>query len=451
MAARPLSSADERSTLFSAAEDPPGDVPAWDATERQRWSELETKLCAQLAKLAEWCDDDPAWLADDPSAVRLRQQARALARLHDELRESQQRWVVRQEWASRERQTHARQMDLWQQQLVEERADLADREAQLDKQQRKWEHALQFASQQQADLDAQRLRLRAQRRHVGATLAQRREELRRQLQEFHEALAAAGGAAPAANDQIQQSQQERDALRQRLQQAESAAAAGGDKDESDLSYELRRRFEMAVEDMRAYKHRVEELEQQLAQRADKQAPAAASGPRNWAQQKAEMLASLETDLGGTDQKSIDNRLTVEGAIRITDDVVSEKEAEIKQLKRQLEDLRTERKSAAAHDAAAAAMLDHDAVIAAERERLRKLQESYVEKQRAAEVEISVDRARLARQQVELEERAHALETDLARRQVAGSSDDEPPSAGSKSVRGRWLARLGLSNDDAAGQ
>jgi chromosome segregation ATPase len=142
---------------------------------------------------------------------------------------------------------------------------------------------------------------------------------------------------------------------------------------------------------------------------------------------------------------------VEGAIRITDDVVAEKEAEIKQLQRQLEDVRTERKSAASHDAEAASILDHDAVIAAERERLRKLQESCLDKQRETEVELSVERARLARQRVELEERMHAMETDLSRRQAAGNiSKDQPAGGAAKSSRGRWLARLGLSHDDAAG-
>jgi hypothetical protein len=160
-----------------------------------------------------------------------------------------------------------------------------------------------------------------------------------------------------------------------------------------------------------------------------------------------MLASLATDMGGDEKQ--DDRLTVEGAVRITDDVVAEKEREIAQLKRQMEDLRAERIAATAHDAEVADMLDHDALITSERERLRKLQESMLEKQRSAEVELAVERAKLARQRTELEDRMHALESDLARRQENGAgagSNSGSPAAQGKATRGRWLARLGLKDE-----
>jgi len=455
MAGAPVNSSDEETLRSCAvAVSPPGKAETWDEAQRLRCQELEARLSAQFAELARLCDDATTLPGDqEQQAHPIRQQAQALAQLHDELKDARKRSRAEQDWAQWEHQALRHRLDGLQRQLAEDRADLASREALLEKQERKLEHAFHFVGQQQAEIDAQRLRFRAQRRRVGASLAQRRDELRRQLQEFHDALATSGaGSGSGPGSQVEALLQERSELRQQLEQAEAKAAAGGaaEKEENEKTYELRRRFEMAVEDMRAYKHRVEELEQQLAQRPSKAEPALSNGPGNWAQQKAQMLASLETEMNGTDPKSVENRLTVEGAIRITDDVVAEKEAEIKQLQRQLEDLRTERVSAAAQDAAAAAILDQDAVIAAERERLRKLQDLCLEKQRAAEVELSVERAKLARQRVELEDRLHAMESDLARRQAASPGSDDSHPNPSKSVRGRWLARLGLSNDDPAG-
>lgn len=312
----------------------------------------------------------------------------------------------------------------------------------------RWRRAWRLLDQQRADLDAQRIRLRSQRRRVGLSLKQQRAELRAQLEEFHAALTDNVAAAGGSTAELAELRRERDELRQRLAAVPQERSAEEQQAEEQKMYELRRRFEMAVEDMRAYKQRAEELEEQLAQRPKAVAPVAAAtgGPLDWAQQKAKMLASLETDMGGADEKTVNDRLTVEGAVRITDEVVAEKEREIQQLNQQLEELRAERVSRAGQDREAVALLDHDSLIASERERLRKLQESAIEKQRAAEVEFAVERAKLARQRVEMEDRMHAMQSDLSHRQACAGSREEN-SASAKPARGRWLARLGLKDGD----
>ena len=338
------------------------------------------------------------------------------------------------------------QLDEVQRQWVQPPVELTAQEGLADQQQRGLEKALRFVDQQQAEVDAQRLRLRSQRRRVGATLKQRRAELLTQLQQFHEAMATAGVAPVDSTDRVAELLRERDALLKRLEESQSDQTEASAKAEEEKTYELRRRFEMAVEDMRAYKHRVAELEEQLAQRPKAVEKPAVGGALNWAQQKANMLASLETDMAGSDQQSVDDRLTVEGAVRITDEVVAAKEREIQQLRQQLEDLRAQRTTDHAHDAGMADILDHDAVIAAERERLRKLQESVLDKQRTAEVELSMERAKIARQRVEMEDRLHAMESDLSHRQSNTVSGDNSAPV-SRSLRGRWLARLGLKDGD----
>lgn len=76
-------------------------------------------------------------------------------------------------------------------------------------------------------------------------------------------------------------------------------------------------------------------------------------------------------------------------------------------------------------------------LRAERERFLQLQQEWQEKLRQAEIELSMERAKLARQRAELEERLRTLQTGA-----------EPPpaseTAGFYSPRRRqWLARLGL--------
>ncbi|MCA9177225.1 MAG: hypothetical protein KDB14_22200 [Planctomycetales bacterium] len=75
-------------------------------------------------------------------------------------------------------------------------------------------------------------------------------------------------------------------------------------------------------------------------------------------------------------------------------------------------------------------------VAAERENLRRLQEEWHNKLRSAELEISVERARIARERAEMEERISMLETEL--QLLQGKEHSE-------TTRGKWFARLGLKD------
>jgi len=110
------------------------------------------------------------------------------------------------------------------------------------------------------------------------------------------------------------------------------------------------------------------------------------------------------------------------------------------LEEQGSDAKIETERSAATDRA----IDGDAVIQRERERLEQLQEQWREKLRKAEVELSVERAKLARRHAELEERAKAgvAETPLEAGEEANAAEKVEQSVG-----GRWLARLGLVEAD----
>ena len=134
-------------------------------------------------------------------------------------------------------------------------------------------------------------------------------------------------------------------------------------------------------------------------------------------------------------------------LRITDEVIAAKDHEIQQLKTRLEEQsRDGAASANALDAASTdQMLNNDAVIREERGRLQRLQEEWQEKLRKAEVELSLERAKIARQRAELEEQARAVE--VASPERPSTTDTDRQQQAEPSGRGRWLARLGLTAAD----
>lgn len=289
------------------------------------------------------------------------------------------------------------------------------------------------------------------------------------------------GAAPDQSEQIEQLHDEIKQLQTELQRAESAGSESNSQHDSLLSElqalrserqelidrltkaetpledrretpavdqqqydDLRRRFEMAVEDVRELKAKNAELEQQRQQGADSKVnpPADDSGGNlDWEAQKRRLMAQLE-DFDDDDEDEARDRLTIEGAIRITDQVVAEKEQQIEEMKCQL----ARRPAEADQSQAVADVLDADEVVRNEREKLRLLQEHWQEKLRKAEIEISVERAKLARERATMEEQIQSYEAQIA--QLSAAESASPDTDGTKkSGRGNWLSRLGLTGDD----
>ena len=93
--------------------------------------------------------------------------------------------------------------------------------------------------------------------------------------------------------------------------------------------------------------------------------------------------------------------------------------------------------------AVAAVLDSDELVRQERESLKRLQDNLREQSKQAEVDISLERAKLARERAELEEKLRGLEAEKANLPSAGGSDGSDK--GKKQGR-KWLARLGLGEN-----
>jgi len=183
---------------------------------------------------------------------------------------------------------------------------------------------------------------------------------------------------------------------------------------------------------------------------------ASSGGMDWESQKRRMLAQLEADFDGNDEQQQKQKLSIEEAIQKTNQVVAGKDQELAAKEQQIEELRRQLEGQASGSEAAAVnmssvaagVLDNDELIRQERESLKKLQDSLREQLRQAEIELSMERAKIARQRAEMEEKIHTFEADRAK--LVSAEGQKNADTGKKPSRGRWLERLGLRGHDPKG-
>jgi hypothetical protein len=201
---------------------------------------------------------------------------------------------------------------------------------------------------------------------------------------------------------------------------------------------------MALDDLSAMKAENCELQQQLAkaQATAKVANCGALPGRgfDWESEKRRILAALESDFDPSDPATRSERLKIENVLRSTEIALEGKDREIEHWKSRCEE--SDRAAGAAPNLAQnAQLLDADAIVQEERQRLRQLQSDMQEKLRLAEIELSMERARLARQRAELEEQMRPAESASAAESPAATAGQQRP------ARGRWLAKLGLTEAD----
>lgn len=274
-----------------------------------------------------------------------------------------------------------------------------------------------------------------------------------------EALKAAGGASGEERKQLEQLAQacrelERrnaadakkiaaleESLRQSQQELETAKTSAGEGGEGGDEY--RQRYEMALSDLREERARVSELEGKLARAKTSGAAVDDGGAMDWEAQKRRLLAALESDFDDDSSQSQEDKLTLQEAIRLTDEAVAAKERELDQLQRLLEEQSSNVGNMAVGAAAVAELLDTDELIRQERENLQQIQQEWRDKLRQSEIDISLERARLARDRAQLEEQIRELESEAARVQKNGGSNAPEDK---KAARGNWLTRMGLKGD-----
>ncbi len=288
-----------------------------------------------------------------------------------------------------------------------------------------------------------------------ATLAAERDALRERCDEL-EQDAARAGAVLADSAELARVRAERDRLAGDLAAAEGRIAAlaeqasqGGKLASGEGDDELRRRYQLALDDVRELKSKNAALEKQLAAQGPGSSSASPSGGLDWEAEKRRILAALESQSDEQQTpEAIAERAELKDVVRRTDRMLAEKEREVDELRQLLANQSSNLGTVAVGAAALGDALDQDTIVQEERENLRRLREEWEQKLREAEVEASLERAKLARERAELEEKLRAAEERLAGTHLPGAPAAAGAAAsGEKPPRGRWLSRLGLADLD----
>jgi chromosome segregation ATPase len=352
--------------------------------------------------------------------------------------------------------------------------------------------AVETARRRHAELSAELERVRGERSELGAAveagrrrladlagelesarssqtdLASEVESLRRECEQQRRQAAAGATGKQVDSAQLEQIKAERDALARRLSEAEQRvveaerrvveaerrlseaerrlvetpqAAVSEEADE-----DLRRRHEMALEDVRELKSQNEDLRRQLSTVKVGQAAAGSvlGGGLDWESQKRRILAALEAEADDDDESErTTERVKMEEVIRATDAALAAKDRELDEMRRLLDSQSASLGSVAVGAAALGEILDKDEIIREERENLRRLETEWKDKLRRAEIDISIERAKIARERAEIDEKLRHLGQPSDKQDAAGGKSDPPV----KPVRGRWLSRLGLGETE----
>jgi hypothetical protein len=198
-------------------------------------------------------------------------------------------------------------------------------------------------------------------------------------------------------------------------------------------------------------HRLEEKNAQLLQELAKSRSTAAKlvqqprqpGRLDWEAEKRRILAALEAEGDGDDRAQREERLKIEEVIRTTDEVIAAKDREIRELNALLEEQSGNATAVTPAEASVEQTMANEGALREEREKLKQLQAQWQEKIRQAEVELALERAKMARQRAELG--GHAQTTEDVTPETPGTPVAKPKAE--PSTQRRWMARLGLTEAD----
>ena len=262
-------------------------------------------------------------------------------------------------------------------------------------------------------------------------------KLKRENAELHSELASRPEASDGESPELLSLRSERDALATRIAELENAPSQQTDIDVQQELSDLQRRFELAVDDVRDLKQENAQLKEQLQSGGGSGDAVPASDASDWQSQKARLLAALNAEDQGeitTDRREA--RATIEGTISITDQVVAEKDKEIAELQNSIGNGPSQEQLEQLKQSLREEIYSNDELIQDERQRLQEAQDEWQEKLRKAELELSVERAKLAREHSALEEKLATLQEAS----LDAVEDEGKP-------RRRWLSALGLKDDD----
>lgn len=213
--------------------------------------------------------------------------------------------------------------------------------------------------------------------------------------------------------------------------------------------ELREKLEMATCEIIDLRSQNEELSErvtrlQINTAAHGHMPHLGQEGMCWEDRKKLLLAQLDAEQDGVPPEvATAKRLEIEDILKTTEAELARRDREIAELRSLVEQQSDARQGVAVGAAAVAQLIESDELVQEEREKLRAIQKSWEEKFRQSEIELSMERAKLARERSQLEEQKQALEDAL---HTASQNASNDPNTKADPKARKWLSRLGLKDE-----
>ncbi len=162
---------------------------------------------------------------------------------------------------------------------------------------------------------------------------------------------------------------------------------------------------------------------------------------SWEERKKLIMQQLEdesdTGFSAPSDEQVERHLEIEQLLLTTQSEIEKRDREIAELTAIVEQQSDTRQGVAIGAAAFAQAFDNDEIIQQERAKLKEIQREWEEKLRQAEVDVSLERAKLARERLQLEQ-------ELQNTQREKSVDVQSPD---KAKKRKWLEHLGLRDEN----
>ncbi len=206
--------------------------------------------------------------------------------------------------------------------------------------------------------------------------------------------------------------------------------------------QLQQQLEDALTEMAELREQNSDLASQLAHQlasaaaSDKHTGHGTGEQLTWEERKLLILKQLED--GSTDEANAiphEERLSIQEVLNATQAEIARRDEEIDEL-REIVRMQSEVRDGVAIGAAGVAqLLDSDELLQQERQKLREIQAEWEAKLRQAEIDLSMERAKIARERIALEKQKEES--------VQPATVPSGPETKEKSKERRWLSILGL--------
>lgn len=274
----------------------------------------------------------------------------------------------------------------------------------------------------------------------------------------------------AANDQLAEAQSELREARSQLEDYEisgrptnseslfshsdrqdlsSSSQDGACDEQVDLA--MQEQLEELMAEVTDLREQNSDLASQLAQKLATEATSVSrSGKRtndqlSWEERKMLILQQLEGD-GDVEESQLseEEKLEVQGIIESTQREIARRDEQIEELREIIRMQSDARDGVAIGAVGLAGILDSDALVQEERSKLREIQQEWEAKLRQAEIDLSMERAKIARERSQLEKQLEELKLGHTPSSHPLHSDNSEHRARSKERR--WLNILGLGEE-----